>query len=1382
MEYHIMFLLFSHYYSSKMHHGTDFLLRPIFTRGKVQVDHSEKSERNRFHTGFLYYKHSLRSLPLFLIWLSKQLFRVLNSEAQDPSFPRLLRIWWWVYAFVSCSCLVIDFVAYGKHVFLPVMYVISDIGSSITGLFLCYVGCCLNNMRKLAPLEEALLNGDSSVCNNSDSSETRVNKNLTRYSNAGFFSILTFSWISSPLITLGNEKTLDHEDLPLLATDDSAYGVFPTFRNKLESECGSLRNVTTLKLAKVYLHSYTHVLLMLDPFLLTFLFNTSMGNTFKNEGYVLAMAFVAAKLVECLSQRHWMFRFQQVGVRMQSKLVAMIYANGLTLSCQSKEVHSTGEIINLMSVDAERIGEFCWYMHDPWMCVLQVALALLILYRSVGVGSIAALAATVIVMLLNLPVASLQEKFQGKIMEFKDKRMKATSEILNSMRILKLQAWEMKLLSKIIQLRKTEETWLKKFLVGTAIVRFLFYNAPTFIAVVTFGACALIGIPLESGKVLSALATFRILQMPIYSLPDTISMIAQTKVSLERIASFLRLDEWKTDVVEKLPRDSSDKAIELVDGNFSWDLSSPNPTLKNVNLTVFHGMRVAVCGNVGSGKSSLLSCIVGEVPKISGTLKICGTKAYVSQSPWIQSGKIEDNILFGKEMDREKYDKVLEACSLTKDLEVLPFGDQTTIGEKGINLSGGQKQRVQIARALYQDSDVYLFDDPFSALDAHTGSHLFKECFLGLLKSKTVIYITHQVEFLSDADLILVRRITQSGKYNDILRSGTDFMELVGAHKAALSSIKSLERRPTFKTSTTTKEDTSSVSYFELDKNVVYDQNDTSDDIVEPKGQLVQEEEREKGRVGFNVYWKYITTAYGGALVPFILLSTILTVAFQIASNYWMILATPMSATAEPDIGSFKLMVFYVALAIGSSIFTFARAFLAVIAGYKTATVIFNKMHLCIFRAPISYFDATPSGRILNRRYYSASARELARLVGTCQAPVIQHFSETISGSTTIRSFEKESRFNDINMKLIDRYSQPKLYSATAIEWLNFRLDILSTLTFASCLVFLISFPNSMTDPGIAGLAVTYGLNLNTLQFNIIWSLCNLENKIISVERIFQYTSLPSEAPLVIHDNQPNYSWPSFGEVHIRDLQNQVTQVRYAPHLPLVLRGLTCTFTAGAKTGIVGRTGSGKSTLVQTLFRLIEPVAGQILIDRINISLIEIHDLRSRLSIIPQDPTMFEGTVRTNLDPLEEYTDEQIWEALDMCQLGDEVRKKEGKLDSIVTENGENWSMGQRQLFCLGRVLLKKSKILVLDEATASVDTATDNTIQQTVKQNFSECTVITIAHRITSILDSDMVLFLNQGLIEEYDSPKKLLKNKSSSLAQLVAEYTRRPNSGFGN
>ncbi|KAK7258814.1 hypothetical protein RIF29_24401 [Crotalaria pallida] len=1297
-------------------------------------------------------------------------------------------------------------------------------------------------------LEEALLNGESSVRNNFNPDKTREDENLNCYSNAGFFSILTFSWMNK-LIALGNKKTLDLEDLPLLPMNDSAYGTFPTFRNKLESECVGECKVTTFKLAKaLFFSTWQGVLLSgvfaflytcasyVGPYLIDILVRYLNGeHKFKNEGYVLAMAFVAAKLAECLSLRQWMFRFQQVGVRTQSMLVAMIYAKGLTLSSESKEDHSSGEIINLLTVDAARIGEFALHMHDPWMAVLEVGLALLILYRNVGIASLAAFGATVIVMLLNLPVASLQENFQHKLMEFKDERMKATSEILKNMRILKLQAWEMKFLSKITHIRMNEEIWLKKFLVGTAIVGFLFFNAPTFVAVVTFGACVLIGIPLESGKILSALATFKILQMTIYSLPDTISMIAQTKVSLDRVAAFLCLNDLQTDIVEKLPRGSTDKAIEVVEGNFSWDLASPNITLRNINLTVFHGMRVAVCGTVGSGKSSLLSCIIGEVPKLSGTLKVCGTKAYVAQSPWIQSGKIEENILFGKDMDRERYEKVLEACSLTRDLEVLPFGDQTIVGEKGINLSGGQKQRLQIARALYQDADIYLFDDPFSAVDAHTGSHIFKECLLGLLKTKTVIYITHQVEFLPDSDLILVMRdgrITQSGKYNDILKSGTDFMELVGAHKAALSLVKSLERRSTSKTLSFKMEDADSFSAFGLDPKVenTDDQNFKSDETVEPKGQLVQEEEREKGRVGFKVYWNYMTSAYGGALVPFILLSQILTTIFQIASNFWMALATPVSATAEPAIGSFTLMVVYVALAIGSSFATLAREVLAVIAGYKTSTLLFNKMHLSIFRAPMSFFDATPSGRILNRasndqsavdmtmanlvwgftydltqlfgniavmsqpawqvfiimipvlaasiwcqRYYSSSARELARLVGICEAPVIQHFSETISGSTTIRCFEQESRFNDINMRLIDRYSQPKLYSASAMEWLSFRLDILSSITFAFCLVFLISFPNSVTVPGLAGLVVTYGLSLNASQFSLLWNLCNLENEIISVERMFQYTSIPSEPPLEIKDNQPDRSWPSFGEVHIQDLQ-----VRYAPHLPLVLHGLTCTFTAGSKTGIVGRTGSGKSTLVQTLFRLVEPVAGQMLIDSINISLIGIHDLRSKLSIIPQDPTMFQGTVRSNLDPLEEFTDEQIWEALDMCQLGDVVRNKEGKLDSKVTENGENWSMGQRQLVCLGRVLLKKSKILVLDEATASVDTATDNIIQQTVKQHFAESTVITIAHRITSILDSDMVLFLNQGIIEEYDSPKKLLKNKSSAVAQLVAEYMRRSNSGF--
>ncbi|KAL6313864.1 hypothetical protein AAG906_010283 [Vitis piasezkii] len=528
-------------------------------------------------------------------------------------------------------------------------------------------------------------------------------------------------------------------------------------------------------------------------------------------------------------------------------------------------------------------------------------------------------------------------------------------------------------------------------------------------------------------------------------------------------------------------------------------------------------------------------------------------------------------------MDRERYERVLDACSLKKDLEVLSFGDQTVIGERGINLSGGQKQRIQIARALYQNADIYLFDDPFSAVDAHTGTHLFKECLLGLLGSKTVIYVTHQVEFLPAADLILVMkdgRITQAGKYNEILNSGTDFMELVGAHKKALSALNSVEAG-SLSEKLSIHEDSDNIGgtseVVEKEENRG-GQNGKAEEIDGPKGQLVQEEEREKGKVGLWVYWKYIRTAYGGALVPFILLSQILFQLLQIGSNYWMAWASPVSDDVKPAVRGSTLIIVYVALAVGSSFCVLSRAMLLVTAGYKTATILFNKIHLFVFRAPMSFFDATPSGRILNRvawqvfivfipvaatciwyqQYYIPSARELSRLAGVCKAPVIQHFSETISGSMTIRSFDQESRFRDTNMKLIEGYIRPKFSIAGAMEWLCFRLDMLSSVTFAFSLVFLISVPEGVIDPGLAGLTVTYGLNLNMILAWVIWNFCNMENIIISVERILQYTSIPSEPPLVIEENRPACSWPSHGQVDIQDLQRVIHGLLWPEEFPYV--------------------------------------------------------------------------------------------------------------------------------------------------------------------------------------------------------------------------------------
>lgn len=469
--------------------------------------------------------------------------------------------------------------------------------------------------------------------------------NITPYSNANFFSVLTFSWMG-PLLSRGSRKRLDPEDIPELAEDDSASRLFSIFYEKLRSYiCNT--PIGTLTLSKALFVSVQKQVLLSILFAMTCTLASFVGPYLIDafiqyldirrealaEGYVLVSVFLLAMLVECISQRHWFFQTQVVGMRCQAALVAMIYKKGLTLSNRSSQESGSGEVINFMSVDAERIGEFSWYMIDLCLIPLQVGLALAILYKNLGVASVVALAATIAVMVTNIPFSKLERYFQDKMMESKDRRLKATSETLRNMKILKLYGWEMRFLSKIIELRKDEMSWLRKFLYTEVITTFVYWGAPIFVSVVTFLSCILMGIPLKSGKVLSALATFGILKDPIYNLPDTISMLVQAVVSLERISVFLSLEDWQPNIVEKLPSGDSEVAIEVINGYFSWDILSANPTLKNVNFRVTHGMRVAVCGTVGSGKSSLLSCILGEIPKISGTIKLCGSTAYVPQSP-----------------------------------------------------------------------------------------------------------------------------------------------------------------------------------------------------------------------------------------------------------------------------------------------------------------------------------------------------------------------------------------------------------------------------------------------------------------------------------------------------------------------------------------------------------------------------------------------------------------------------------------------------------------------------------------------------------------------------------------------------------------------------
>ncbi|CAM6094180.1 unnamed protein product [Calypogeia fissa] len=1383
---------------------------------------------------------------------------------KESRIPMLIGAWWTASFLLSLLSLFPNISSYQSYHHLTSMAWVETVSLPVTAFLVVVVAFGKTGVINAddSGLNEPLLQEANGEAVNGEASNVEDDPGVTPYSTASLWSLLSISWIN-PILAAGYKKPVELTELPYADPGDRAECNYSKLKRnwekQIEKDPTKPPSLTKALVMSFWWKAATNTLLAFactvggyaGPYLIDDFVEYLAGRRrFPYEGYVLVLGFGLAQVVETFAGRMWYIGMQFLGQHFNGSMTALLYRKGLRLSSQSRKGHTTGEIINYVAVDCQRISEMCYYFGDIFNLPFQLLLALLILYKVVGIAAISALVASLLVMLGNLPLARLQDSFQDKLMGAKDKRMKALTESLRSMQILKLQGWETNYLKKIEELRNTEYKFLRGSQYTNAALVFLFWTAPMFVSVATFGTCMLLGIPLTAGRILSALATFRVLQEPIIQLPDLISTLSQTKVSLERLDKYLKEEELQEDAVIHSPiGGEGSMSIEIDGADFKWDPSEDIPILKNINLHVKKGQRVAICGTVGSGKSTLLSSILGEISRTSGSVKVNGTTAYVAQTAWIQSGKIEENVLFGDPMDRSKYEETLRVCALEKDIEMFAYGDQTVIGERGINMSGGQKQRIQLARAVFQDADIYLLDDPFSAVDAHTGSELFRGCVCGALGGKTVLYVTHQVEFLPAADLIVVMRdgkIVQAGKYDELLRAGTDFSILVSAHNEAIdlvSSTSGYSKDEEEENGEDSNEDEEAVNGEDDPAQIVQQlsrnlsrklskktSKETDEDEVLPlenKRQLVEEEERMRGNTSAVVYWIYISAVYKGALIPVILIAQVGFQGLQLASNYWMAWATPATEGEEQKVGNKQLIVVYCILALGTALLISIRAVLLSTVGLLTAQKFFMNMLRAIFRAPMSFFDSTPTGRILSRassdqnalddnlprlfgmflisaiqllciiaimcqitwkllflfvpvsiacvamqRYYIKTARELKRLMEVLRAPILHHYGESITGAATIRGFGQKQRFLEKQLQLYDKYARAAFHNFCSTQWLMFRMEVLTTIVFTVALIYAIQYMGIM-DPGIAGLAVTYGLQLNNMQTLSVWIIGNLENRIISVERIMQFTRIKSEAPLVIEDSRPSKEWPIQGTIDLHDLR-----VRYNDHSPYVLHGLTCKFAGGQKIGIVGRTGSGKSTLIQTLFRIVEPSGGSIVIDGIDILKIGLHDLRSKLSIIPQDPTLFEGTVRANLDPLQQYSDAEIWEALEKCQLGDVIRAKEEKLDSPVNEDGENWSVGQRQLVCLGRALLKKTTILVLDEATASVDTATDGVIQQTLRTEFRECTVITVAHRIPTIIDSDKALVLADGKIAEYDAPIKLLGNKNSLFYKLVSEYSSRSKS----
>uniref|UniRef100_A0A670YJU0 ATP binding cassette subfamily C member 4 (PEL blood group) n=1 Tax=Pseudonaja textilis TaxID=8673 RepID=A0A670YJU0_PSETE len=1068
----------------------------------------------------------------------------------------------------------------------------------------------------------------------------------------------------------------------------------------------------------------------------------------------------------------------------------------LRLSNAAMSKTTTGQIVNLLSNDVNKFDQVTIFLHFLWAGPLQAIAVTVLLWLEIGPSCLAGMAVLIILLPLQTCIGRLFSSLRSRTAAFTDARIRTMNEVITGMRIIKMYAWEKSFAELVNNMRRKEISVVLKssFLRGMNLASFFIASKIT--VFMTFMTYVLLGNLISASRVFVAVTLYGAVRLTVtLFFPMAIEKVSEALVSIRRIKNFLILDEI-SQFGPQLKSNSENPFLNVHDLTCTWDKNMEMTTLQDISFTVKPGELLTVIGPVGAGKSSLLSAVLGELSIIRGFMDVQGKIAYVSQQPWVFSGTVRNNILFGKDYQKEKYEKVLRVCALKKDIEQLEDGDLTIVGDRGATLSGGQKARINLARAVYQDADIYLLDDPLSAVDAEVSRHLFEKCICQTLHKKLCILVTHQLQYLRAASQILILKEGKEvgkGTFSDFLKSGVDFASLL--KKDEDDDLPSSPGTPSHQL---TRIRTFSQSSLWSIESSVQSQKDgtTGSPATGPLLTSLPEESRSEGKIGFTIYKKYFS-AGANYFVIFILL--VLNILAQI---------TLCNAALNLNTG----------LTVATILFSILRSLLMFHILVNAARTLHNKMFQSVLRTPVLFFDRNPIGRILNRfskdighlddllpitfldfvqtflqvcgvvgvaiavipwiliplvpllivfiflrRYFLDTSRDIKRLESTTRSPVFSHLSSSLQGLWTIRAFQAQQRFQELFDAHQDLHSEAWFLFLTTSRWFAVRLDAICAI-FVIVMAFGSLLLAQTLDAGKVGLALSYAITLTGMfQWGVRQS-AEVENLMISVERVMEYTELEQEAPW--HTNKrPPVEWPAEGVIVFDDVN-----FAYSADGPFVLKHLSALIKSREKVGIVGRTGAGKSSLIAALFRLAEP-QGRIWIDKYLTSELGLHDLRKKISIIPQEPTLFTGTMRKNLDPFNEYSDEDLWNSLEEVQLKEAIEDLPDKLETQLAESGSNFSVGQRQLVCLARAILKKNKILIIDEATANVDSRTDELIQKTIREKFAQCTVLTIAHRLNTIIDSDRIMVLDLGRLKEYDEPYILLQEKESLFYKMVQQ-----------